>query len=292
MQSAGAFASCGNLGVRHRPRRHVLAPRAGVFAQDNATITGPLAIPAARSFPTPLSLSPILLPVRSERRRFQQRRSVSLCQRRRRHLHAGSHGAGIPEVHQDRHRGERGADPGREVTLAVGSQAQTVTVAADALQVQTETSEVSTLISGQQVESLPPTDATSHRLPRWGWASQTTCLVRRRQCADFVQRHQLQRHANQTHNIYMIDGGEQNDRGCGGCFMNLPSQDSIAEFQTLDSNYSPDYGIGSGGTIADGAQVRHQQLPRRTLLNSTATPTTTPTITSSMQAASRVPSSS
>ena len=47
----------------------------------------------------------------------------------------------------------------------------------------------------------------------------------------------------------MIDGGEQNDRGCGGCFMNLPSQDAIAEFQTLDSNYKPDYGIGSGGTI-------------------------------------------
>ncbi len=52
-----------------------------------------------------------------------------------------------------------------------------------------------------------------------------------------------------THNIYMIDGGEQNDRGCGGCFMNLPSQDAIAQFQTLDSNYQPDYGIGSGGTI-------------------------------------------
>ena len=42
---------------------------------------------------------------------------------------------------------------------------------------------------------------------------------------------------------------EQNDRGCGGCFMNLPSQDAIGEFQTLGSNYSADYGIGSGGTI-------------------------------------------
>ena len=36
----------------------------------------------------------------------------------------------------------------------VGSTAQTVTVAADALQVQTETSEVSTLISGEQVSQL------------------------------------------------------------------------------------------------------------------------------------------
>ena len=40
------------------------------------------------------------------------------------------------------------------VTLSVGSQAQTVTVEANALQVQTETSEVSTLISGEQVRQL------------------------------------------------------------------------------------------------------------------------------------------
>ena len=52
-----------------------------------------------------------------------------------------------------------------------------------------------------------------------------------------------------THNIYMLDGGELNDRGCGGCFSSLPSIDALAEFQTLDSNYSPDYGVGSGGTI-------------------------------------------
>ncbi len=52
-----------------------------------------------------------------------------------------------------------------------------------------------------------------------------------------------------SHNVYLIDGAEQNDRGCGGCFMNLPSQDAIGEFQTLSSNYSADYGLGSGGTI-------------------------------------------
>ena len=52
-----------------------------------------------------------------------------------------------------------------------------------------------------------------------------------------------------SHNIYMLDGGELNDRGCGGCFSSLPSIDALSEFQTLDSNYGPDYGIGSGGTI-------------------------------------------
>jgi hypothetical protein len=40
------------------------------------------------------------------------------------------------------------------ITLPVGSQGQTITVEADALQVQTESSEVSTLISGEQVSQL------------------------------------------------------------------------------------------------------------------------------------------
>jgi len=29
----------------------------------------------------------------------------------------------------------------------------------------------------------------------------------------------------------------------------MPSQDSLGEFQVLASNYPPDYGIASGGTI-------------------------------------------
>ena len=135
------------------------------------------------------------------------------------------------------------------ITLAVGSQSQTVTVAADALQVQTETSEVSTLISGQQVEQLATNGrnitslaalglGVSNNLPPFGGVNALTS-------ANGISFNGTRA----SHNIYMIDGGEQNDRGCGGCFMNLPSQDAIAQFQTLDSNYSPDYGIGSGGTI-------------------------------------------
>ncbi|HEY1987216.1 MAG TPA: TonB-dependent receptor [Terracidiphilus sp.] len=135
------------------------------------------------------------------------------------------------------------------VTLTVGSAAQTVTVAAEALQVQSETSEVSTLISGEQVEQLATNGrnitslaalglGVSNNLPPFGGIDALTS-------SNGISFNGTR----QTHNIYMIDGGEQNDRGCGGCFMNLPSQDAIAEFQTLDSNYSPDYGVGSGGTV-------------------------------------------
>ena len=51
------------------------------------------------------------------------------------------------------------------------------------------------------------------------------------------------------HNVWMIDGGENYDRGCGGCVTMMPSVDAISEFRTLTSNASSDFGIGSGGTI-------------------------------------------
>ncbi|HEX3987145.1 MAG TPA: carboxypeptidase regulatory-like domain-containing protein [Acidobacteriaceae bacterium] len=136
-----------------------------------------------------------------------------------------------------------------DIQFSVGSATQTVSVQANALQTQTETSEVSTLISGRQVEQLSTNGnnftalaalglGVSNNLPSFSGVDALTS-------SNGISFNGTR----QTHNIYLLDGAEQNDRGCGGCFMNLPSQEAIAEFQTLDSNYSPDYGIGSGGTI-------------------------------------------
>jgi hypothetical protein len=137
----------------------------------------------------------------------------------------------------------------QSVALTVGSQAQTVTVEANALQVQTETSEVSTLISGEQVRQLATNGrnvvqlaalglGVTNNLPAFGGIDALTS-------ANGISFNGQR----PTHNVYLLDGAEQNDRGCGGCFMNLPSQDAIGEFQTLGSNYPADYGLGSGGTI-------------------------------------------
>jgi Carboxypeptidase regulatory-like domain len=136
-----------------------------------------------------------------------------------------------------------------DVTLTVGNAAQTVTVQANALQVQSETSELSTLITGQQVTQLATNGrnvtslaalglGVSNNLPAFSGVNALTSSSG----ISFNG-------ARTSHNIYLLDGGELNDRGCGGCFGSLPSIDALAEFQTLDSNYSPDYGIGSGGTI-------------------------------------------
>src|SRR6202167_3862117 len=136
-----------------------------------------------------------------------------------------------------------------DVTLTVGNAAQTVTVQANALQVQSETSELSTLITGQQVTQLATNGRNVTALAALGLGVSNT-LPAFSGVAGLTSANGISFNGTRsTHNLYMLDGGELNDRGCGGCFSSLPSIDALAEFQTLDSNYSPDYGIGSGGTI-------------------------------------------
>ena len=136
-----------------------------------------------------------------------------------------------------------------DVNLTVGNAAQTVTVQANALQVQSETSELSTLITGKQVTQLATNGRNVTALAALGLGVSNT-LPAFSGVAGLTSANGISFNGTRsTHNIYMLDGGELNDRGCGGCFSSLPSIDALAEFQTLDSNYSPDYGVGSGGTI-------------------------------------------
>jgi hypothetical protein len=52
------------------------------------------------------------------------------------------------------------------------------------------------------------------------------------------------------HNLYLLDGGENSDRGGAGSSSVMPSIDAIAETETLTSNYSSDYGLSSAGTVS------------------------------------------
>ncbi len=126
---------------------------------------------------------------------------------------------------------------------------QTVTVQANTLQVQSETNEVSSLISGQQVRNIATNGrnitslttlgvGVSGNLPSFnGVAAQTSTAT--------ISFNGMR----PDHNNFLIDGGEVYDRGSGGKLDALPSPDSISQFQVLSSNYSPDYGISSGGTV-------------------------------------------
>ena len=136
-----------------------------------------------------------------------------------------------------------------DVALEVGAVSENVTVEATAVKVQSDSSEISDTIGARQVADLAIngrhiaalailTPGASSDLPDFnlpiGVGGSTNVSFN----GERVE-----------HNIWMIDGGENYDRGCGGCVTMMPSVDAISEFTTLTSNSGADFGLGSGGTI-------------------------------------------
>jgi len=151
-----------------------------------------------------------------------------------------------------------------DVKLTVGAEATTVTVEADALAVQADSNVVSTLISGEQISEIATENRNFAALAALGLGvssalpdSNTPTSV----AASFTISVNGLR---QSHNIWLIDGGEADDRGGAGGMDIMPSQDAIAEFTMLTSNYPPDYGISSGATMSlslkSGTQKYHGEV--------------------------------
>jgi len=137
-----------------------------------------------------------------------------------------------------------------DVKLTVGAETQTVTVEADALAVQADSNVVSTLISSEQISQIATENRNFAALAALGMGvssalpdSNTPTSV----AANFTISVNGLR---QSHNIWLIDGGEADDRGGAGGMDIMPSQDAIAEFTMMTSNYPPDYGISSGATMS------------------------------------------
>ncbi len=151
-----------------------------------------------------------------------------------------------------------------DVKLTVGAETQTVTVEADALAVQADSNVVSTLISSEQISQIATENRNFAALAALGLGvssalpdSNTPTSV----AASFTISVNGLR---QSHNIWLIDGGEADDRGGGGGMDIMPSQDAIAEFTMMTSNYPPDYGISSGATMSlslkSGTQKFHGEV--------------------------------
>jgi hypothetical protein len=137
-----------------------------------------------------------------------------------------------------------------DIKLTIGAETQTVTVEADALAVQGDSNVVSTLINEQQITELATNGRNVVALAALGLGvsgnlpdANAPTSVGSNFAISFNG-------LNQAHNIWLIDGGEAYDRGSGGKMSMMPSQDALGEFQVLASNYPPDYGISSGGTIS------------------------------------------
>ena len=137
-----------------------------------------------------------------------------------------------------------------DVKLTVGAETTEVTVSADALSVQTESNEVSTLISGEQVTSIATANRNFTALAALGLGVSSNLPSNNAPSASATSSSIEVNGLRENHNIWLLDGAEADDRGGAGGMSVMPSMDSIAEFQVLASNYPPDYGIASGATFS------------------------------------------
>jgi Carboxypeptidase regulatory-like domain len=132
--------------------------------------------------------------------------------------------------------------------MQLGGAQETVTVEANEVRVQTDSGEQSNVITGQQMSQIAVNGRSIYQLAALapGASSQVNGFVNTPVGGDAsVEFNGLR----QNHNIYLLDGGENDDRGGAGGMSIAPSTDAIAEFRQLTSNYSADYGLSSGGTM-------------------------------------------
>ena len=138
--------------------------------------------------------------------------------------------------------------------LQLGSATETVTVEANAVRVQTDSGEQSNVITGQQISQIAVSGRSMYQLAaltpgassQIGGNGMSAGVVNTPVGGDASVEFNGMR---QNHNIYLLDGGEDDDRGGAGGMSIAPSSDAIAEFRALTSNYSADYGLSSGGTM-------------------------------------------
>jgi len=145
--------------------------------------------------------------------------------------------------------------------LELGNATEQITVEAAPIAVQSDSSEISAVISGQQVSQIATNGRNLYLL--------TTLLpgVSNAMGGDFQLAVPVGGDSNVSfnglrpgHNLYMIDGGEDYDRGSGGNLSIMPSLESIAEFRAFTSNYSAEYGLATGGTTTMVFKSGTQQL--------------------------------
>src|SRR5215469_2011797 len=139
--------------------------------------------------------------------------------------------------------------------MSVGEVQETISVVADSVRVQTDSGEQSSVITGQQISQLSVSGRSMYQLAalvpgassQIGAGGMSAGEVNTPVGGDAsVEFNGLR----QNHNIYLLDGGEDDDRGGAGGMSIAPSSDAIAEFRTLTSNYSADYGLSSAGTMS------------------------------------------
>jgi hypothetical protein len=134
-----------------------------------------------------------------------------------------------------------------DFALQVGNTQETITVEATAAAVQTDTGEVSNLITGQQISQLATHSRSLYEL--FALAPGASSIQNNTSFTPVSGDSAVSINGQRAgHNLQLLDGGENLDRG-GSSGSVMPSIDSLAEFRNITSNYSAEYGLSSAATI-------------------------------------------
>ena len=143
--------------------------------------------------------------------------------------------------------------------LVVGNIQENVTVEANAVAVQTDSGEVSNVITGQQITELATNGRSIYELFALAPGASSIQTGRVGFTPVSADDNVSLNGQREGHNLQLIDGGENLDRGgsSGGV---APSLDSLAEFRNMTSNYSAEYGLASAGMVTSVIKSGTKQL--------------------------------
>jgi Carboxypeptidase regulatory-like domain/TonB dependent receptor len=138
-----------------------------------------------------------------------------------------------------------------DFVLEVGAATTVVTVESQSapVAVQTDSNEISTVLTGEQVSQLTTNGRSLYELVNLvpgASSGQVDFQTPTPMGGDGTISFNGNRVA---HALYMIDGGEAADRGGSGAIV-MPSIDALSEFRVQTSNYSAEFGLVSGATIS------------------------------------------
>lgn len=136
----------------------------------------------------------------------------------------------------------------REVdfNLAVAGQEQSVTVRASASTIQTESSDVSTVIDQQRIDGLPLNERDFLQL-----ALLTPGVTTPVEGSELSARGAFAMHANgarEEYNDFLLDGVDNNDQDTNRYILQ-PPVDAIQEFKIATNSYSAEYGRNAGAQV-------------------------------------------
>ncbi len=136
-----------------------------------------------------------------------------------------------------------------DASLQVGETRESVTIEANAVQVQSDSNEVSQTITETQVSQLATNGRNVIQLAALTPGASASIPDFDSPMAQNQNRNISFGGQRPDHNNWLINGGEAYDRGGGGILIVSPSQDALQEFKVMTSNFSADLGQSSGGMI-------------------------------------------